>query len=262
MTSAAPGAVEYRSKSTQLTEATLRGFDETTVTRSSEVLSGVLGLRLVMFRLPDMLVNGNSPYALLSNLDPRNPQWVLARLGLNNQVSSVRLADPQTVRQALGLARFGMAYALLNNLMGDDEPFPSVGCTALAHAWFPASPVLLEHFERILRDHPAEETILTEDVASEFARAAREFDPSKSRAGSLTKETLEQIGPDPPVSIVYRDSGLPGEDGVPLAIARVGGSTHTYVIMSIPLPRPAGFFRTPLCVVGDERCAPYFRDWP
>ena len=161
----------------------------------------------------------------------------------------------------IGYPRSMAAYALFNDLEAEDVPFPRAGCRALFDAWFGASPAITAQLRRALTGVGPQNPVL----AAEMRRAWRALGADRTdtnAANLITYDTIGMVGPNPAVTSVYHDPGLPGDGVGPIDIVRIGARAHTYAIVRFDPEKPASITLTsPYCVVGDDRCSSYYV-WP
>jgi len=196
---------------------------------------------------------------LLSDLAPATPHWWMVTLAKDHSLVSAGVADPNDVRQSIGFARSMAAYILLNDLLGGDETVPRAGCRAIFEAWFAPFPGVLTRVDAAISASPPDDPDFDSRVSSAW-KALIAAGATKDDAATLTAETVERIGSNPAIHIVYRDAGLPGDGFGQIDVVRIGGPSHTDVIV-LERGGDISFGLRPLCLVGDNRCSKYY-EWP
>jgi hypothetical protein len=155
-----------------------------------------------------------------------------------------------------------IAYALLNDLLGGDEPFPRDGCRALSHAWLRTMPGVLPDIDAALARAPTVDDAFVARVASAWDSLVNKK-PTSDAASLLTQDTVRRVGAHPAITVVYRDAGLEGDGVGAIDVVRIGDTVRTYVMISEDdfSPTVLADSRSPICTVGDGRCGSYY-DWP
>jgi hypothetical protein len=198
--------------------------------------------------------------ALLSDLDRSRPRWWSATLDAVGSPVDVRPADAYARRAVVGYARGAAAYVVFNDLVGGDEPVRRDGCLALFDVWFGLQPAVVANLKHAFTNASPPSAAYVAGVqrawlALENARA------KATPAGAINRETIQRIGRDPSVAVVYHDDGLPGDGIGPIDVVRIGATAHTYAILYLGAKKPITLGSGPYCVVGDERCGAYYA-WP
>jgi len=196
---------------------------------------------------------------LLSDLAPAAPHWWMATLAKDHSLLSAGVADPNDVRQSIGFVRSMAAYILLNDLLGGDDTVPRAGCRAIFEAWFALFPAVLAPVDAAIAASPPDDPNFDSQVSSAW-KALIPAGATTDDASRLTAETVERIGSNPAIRIVYRDSGLPADGFGQIDVVRIGGLSHTYLIV-LESGGSISLGQQPLCLVGDNRCGKYY-EWP
>jgi hypothetical protein len=218
----------------------------------------------VMYRNAQrLLVNPLGPDELVivtvGNTNP--PHWYDADVDRTGTVQSVEPLPPSAAQRIAGFMRGLAAFMVMNQMLGGDDALPRAGCLALVRAWFAPALGVLPDLERAMESPApptsAHEVDLLRDALQTY-RNAPDHDAAKSE---LTEHTLRALGPFPAIEIVYRDPGEPGDALGAFDVVRFGAEKHTYAVVQ---QLPNGHFEigtSPLCLVGDPRCAKYYT-WP
>jgi hypothetical protein len=196
---------------------------------------------------------------LLGDLSAKSPTYWRGVVAAEGTFTTLEIAKPTFVQQTIGFPREMAAYALFNDLAGGDATIPRAGCARLFDAWYENEPSIDAEVDRAMTTEPASDAALESAVRSAWDRTIAH---APTGPGSeLTRDTLTRIGADPEVTIVYHDVGLPGDGIGPINVVRIGSArARTYAIVTAKPPDTFGS-ESPLCIVGDTRCAPYYA-WP
>jgi hypothetical protein len=240
------------------TKATLASDDA--IARAAQVKLGLATAPIVIARDVEAPYGGagKPEVVLLSNLDAAAPRWWRADLGPENSITTIVPADKAFVRGRVGFPRGMAAYILFNDLLGGDEPFPREGCAKRFDVWFGLFPAVNVVLQQSISKPPEQDAKLSEAVRKAW-NLLGENQTHKAEDIQLTRETLQRVGRDPQVTIVYRDPGLPGDGIGEIDVVRIGGEPHTYAVVTPA--EPIVLDGAPLCVVADDRCARYYV-WP
>ncbi len=224
-------------------------------------LSARAAVLLHLEHLPAVVARNvqNNPRAselvLFSDLDALSPHWWKATLRADSSIASIAVASPQDVRYPIGFPRSMAAYIIFNDLMGGDAVFPRRGCAALFDLWFGLDPTVNQSLKAAVAVGPAQDPIL----AARVQDAWNAFVPNPKTPGyAIMRDTMAAIGKNPPVTLVYREVGLPGDGLGEFDVVRIGAEHHTYAIINNGSIK---FDGDPLCIVGDNRCGEYYV-WP
>lgn len=192
---------------------------------------------------------------LLSDLDPISPHWWQATLRADSSIASIAVASPQNLRGPIGYVRGMAAYIVFNDLMGGDAVFPRSGCAALFDLWFGFEPTVNQDLKAAVATEPAQDPVLAASVRDSWNAFVAN---PKTLGYAIMRDTMDSVGKNPPVTLVYRDVGLPGDGFGEFDVVRIGGEHHTYSIIHNGLVK---FDGGPLCIVGDDRCGEFYV-WP
>ena len=218
----------------------------------------------VMFRdAQRLLVNpmGSDELVLVTAGSSNPPRWYDADVDRTGNVQNVEPLPPGAPERVAGFMRGLAAFVVLNQMLGGDDPLPRAGCVALVRAWFAPAVGLLPELVRAAWTPPPPATPHDVDTIRDALRAyarAPDRDPAKAE---ITHHTLDAVGFDPPLEIVYRDPGEPGDALGEFDVVRFGTRAHTYAIVQRHPNGHIDISTSPLCLVGDTRCARYYV-WP
>ena len=190
---------------------------------------------------------------LLSDLNPVTPHWWETTLKADGSIDVIEPADSKFVTGVVGFVRSMARYGVFNQLVRNDQPSGRDACLPTLF-WFPA---VLSQLQNAIREGQPQDPVLSAAVQRAW------LDLPANRSGTavnidLTRETVNLVGANPPVTIVYHDIGLPGDGVGELDVVRIGAQPHAYAMVSPGISTLDG---APLCVVGDERCWHYYT-WP
>lgn len=197
---------------------------------------------------------------MLSNRDASAPQWWEAKLKADHTLLSVAAADPLAVKQFVNFPRFMAAFIVFNDLMGGDEPFPREGCHAIFDAWFRPFPGIRARLDAAIAAAPTQTQADVDTIREGWLRYVAALRGTSERA-LLSGAAAKRVGDDPPIQLVYRDVGLPGDGIGAIDIVRIGGDVHLYEIVSYDSRGTPIFGMSPVCTVGDLRCGKFYI-WP
>ncbi len=216
----------------------------------------------VMFRdAQRLLVNPTQSDELVLVTVGSPPRWYAADVDRTGTVQSVDPLPPGAADRVAGFMRGLAAFVVLNQVLGGDDPLPRPGCLALARAWFAPAIGVLPEIERSMWNPPQPATPHDVDTIRDALREYQRVPDRDPEKAALTDHTLRAIGFDPPVEFVYRDAGEPGNALGEFDVVRFGTAKHTYAVVQ---RKPNGRYEidtSPLCLVGDPRCAKYYV-WP
>lgn len=170
--------------------------------------------------------------------------------------------NDEHLRLTYEFARAMAAYILFNDLMGADTVIPRRGCSLALRFQLGAAPEVLEEVEGNLAGPPAFDAAIGAAIRKAYAALPQSNDAHQDAQTLLTRETLQHLGADPSVSLVYRDqASILGTDSQYIVARLTNGSSRAYVLIDVDAGGTATFAVLPLCLVGDTRCAQYYL-WP
>lgn len=192
---------------------------------------------------------------LFSDLDASSPHWWQATLRADSSIATIVVASPKELIYPIGFVRGMAAYMVFNDLMGGDKVFPRRGCAAIFDLWFGLDPSVNQSLKAAVATEPAQDPVLAARVRDSWDA----FIPNPKKPGyAIMRDTMAAIGKNPPVTLVYREIGLPGDGLGEVDVVRIGAGHHTYSIIEGGSIKFGG---DPLCIVGDDRCSEFYA-WP
>ena len=225
--------------------------------------SGAIFMRNYQFSgVPSARRGGNGELVLLHVTSGGQVTWLVAAFDPPAKLLSVWKPADADVKRLYMFGRYMAAYVLLNDLLASDTVIPLRGCAlAVKEKILKGLPEVQAETEHAFESAPAQDAASLNLVAQGYAAYAASSLASTRNGHELTIETLAKLGTNPAISFVYRDPGTALNGGREVAVVRIGsGAARTYSIVILSNGR-AEIDTSPLCVMGDQRCASYYM-WP
>jgi hypothetical protein len=212
------------------------------------------------------VLTGRGPYPpdegiLFQIGDPGAPTYALVTFESTGRVIRLRLMLNQEVASIFEFGRVMGAYILLNDLTASDSSFPRRGCQMTFRDQMYAMPAVLPEVLDAVRTPPVQDPALLNRVRTALGSFTSQAEASNQDDALIARRTLQIVGPNPPITVVYRDVDRLLGSKSEYDVVRLDGKKRAYAMFSVDANGKTDLGPMPICVVGDTSCAQYY-SWP